>query len=301
MTDFDFAHFVVAPVEVFQDSKLTDIERRVLLAIFSFRDRRTGLIFPYRESIAKRAGFKTVETVSKATSRLVKKGWLIKHGKGGRSAPVRYEPVVPERLFLSTETVADPATLSGENGVQSGHPLGAETVADPATRKEHTVKSLTNRITGGQAAIENLDKTSPGRVVEVYHEILPALPRVRKLTAKRKRIVLARITEDLPSERDWRQYFSLVSSSPWLMGKVPARPGTGYSRPFMARFDFLIDPDRMAEVMEMKFHDGPGGPGPGPRPASHRLADTLVEKYARPGESFEDARDRLERERGMRS
>ena len=239
--------FVFAPIAVFQDGKLTDIERRVLLALMSFRDPKTTRpMFPFRESIARRAGFESVATISRATSSLVKKGWLVKVGNGGRSAPVTYEYRVPDRLLngdrsghcLSEETVTDPVTVSALNGDRSGH----------GHRTNH--RSITNR----KGGVTSASGISVEDVVSLYHKILPSHPRVRKITPERERLIKARIGDDLPDREAWETYFRIVSVSEFLTGKIPPRPDSGWKRPFIADLEWLVKPGNVVRVAEKAYH-----------------------------------------------
>ena len=67
---------LVAPLEALTDPELTDQERRVLLALFSYRGRLTENVWPTREQIGERANIKDLAAVGKRTSALAKKGWL---------------------------------------------------------------------------------------------------------------------------------------------------------------------------------------------------------------------------------
>ena len=237
--------FVFAPVAVFQDRELTDIERCVLLALMSFRDPKTTRpTYPFRETIARRAGFQDVATVSRATTGLVKKGWLNKRGNGGRSAPITYEYHVPERLLkgdrsghcLESERVTDPVTVSGVKGdrIGQGH------------RTNHI--TITNRST------TRSDGISVDDVVQLYHRILPKNPKVKKLTQSRRRHIQARIREDLPDLESWETYFRIVSSSKFLTGKSKPRTESGYDRPFSATLEWLSKPGNLAKVAEKMYH-----------------------------------------------
>ena len=238
--------FVFAPVAVFQDRELTDIERCVLLALMSFRDPKTTRpLYPKRETIARRAGFQDVATVSRATTGLVKKGWMKKRGNGGRSAPVTYEYHVPDRLLnpdrighcLDDKTLTDPVTVSGVNPDRSGH----------GHRTNH------NSITNHRCTTRKSD-ISVDEVVQLYHKILPDNPKVKKLTATRRRHIQARIREDLPDLESWRTYFVIVSSSKFLTGKSKPRTESGYDRPFSATLEWLSKPGNLAKVAEKMYH-----------------------------------------------
>lgn len=89
-------------------------------------------------------------------------------------------------------------------------------------------------------------------IVDLYHEILPALPRVLKLTPERKRVVVARWGEE--KERQnlewWRWYFKTSSTRGHLMGDN--------SRGWKADFDFLVKKSKMLKILEGSY--GNGGP-----------------------------------------
>jgi hypothetical protein len=88
---------LIAPLEALVDPALTDPERRVLLALFSFRNKTADTVWPGLESIAARANIKDVTRVSKLTSALASKGWLTKK-KRGFTGGNSYRLTVPDRV-----------------------------------------------------------------------------------------------------------------------------------------------------------------------------------------------------------
>lgn len=72
---------IVAPIEVLTDSSLSDTERRVLLALYSFQGESES-VWPSTETIAELIGISDVPRVSKVTKSLAEKGWLTKRKKG---------------------------------------------------------------------------------------------------------------------------------------------------------------------------------------------------------------------------
>ena len=131
MTD---AQFAVVPLEVVQDRRLTLEQTRVLVALFSFRNKVTNTVWPSRAAIAERTGMHP-SNISSATTALVNLGWLQKEGSGGHSKSTRYTLCVPDLLIPTTvahsATVADSATVAHS----ATHPL-----ADSATRKEQSIE-----------------------------------------------------------------------------------------------------------------------------------------------------------------
>ena len=84
--------FIITPREIIEDPRLTLWHIKVLLALYSFRNKNTDLVYPSRESITKRCGIRP-SNISKTTSELVTLGWLEKTGMEGRKA---YRVKVPD-------------------------------------------------------------------------------------------------------------------------------------------------------------------------------------------------------------
>ena len=98
---------LVAPLEALTDPELTDQERRVLLALFSYRGRLTENVWPTREQIGERANIKDLAAIGKRTSSLAKKGWLIKFKKGF-SGHMTYTMQFPVRLETPVDSIGEP-------------------------------------------------------------------------------------------------------------------------------------------------------------------------------------------------
>jgi hypothetical protein len=80
-------------------------------------------------------------------------------------------------------------------------------------------------------------------VLDAYHSLLPMLPRIRTLTATRKRAILARQREH-KEEGFWGAYFARVARSPFLTGK---------KTDWMCSFDWLLLPRNMTKVLEGNY------------------------------------------------
>jgi hypothetical protein len=88
-------------------------------------------------------------------------------------------------------------------------------------------------------------------IISVYHEILPTLAQVYKLSDTRKRYIKKLWLEELEDIESWRNYFIHVSRSDFLMGKVNDKAG----RPFIATIDFIINPTNFIKIAEEKYHE----------------------------------------------
>lgn len=161
--------FALIPIEVALDRRLTQRQMRVLIALFSFRNKNTNTVWPSRAAIAARTNMDETR-ISVATSDLVKLGWLLKVGEGGHSKATRYTLCVPEieaatipesgrvktqRTMPQSGRVNEPQTLpeSGtlpqngtlpESGIRPLPESGTLTLPESGRGKEHT-NELTNR------------------------------------------------------------------------------------------------------------------------------------------------------------
>lgn len=124
--------FAWVPVEVARDSRLTKMQLRVLIALLSFQNKKTGAIFPKRETIAMQCGY-SLPAISKTTTQLVELGWLSKVGDGGRGRPASYRVTMPDPKTVSgLITVSGSATVSEEETVAEAD---LQTVAEPDTKR----------------------------------------------------------------------------------------------------------------------------------------------------------------------
>lgn len=124
------------------DKRLTLEQTRVLIALFSFRNKATNTVWPSRASIAERTGMHP-SNISSATTALVALGWLTKEGVGGFSKATRYTINVPELCDFKTvaqqATVAESATVAHQ-ATQTVAERATPPLADSATRKEQSIE-----------------------------------------------------------------------------------------------------------------------------------------------------------------
>lgn len=136
------SQFAVVPLEVIQDRRLTLEQTRVLVALFSFRNKVTNTVWPSRALIAERTGMHP-SNISSATSALVGLGWLLKEGAGGFSKATRYTLCVPDlatpKTVAQQATVAESATVA-QSATQTVAHSATTPLADSATRKEQSIE-----------------------------------------------------------------------------------------------------------------------------------------------------------------
>jgi len=92
-------------------------------------------------------------------------------------------------------------------------------------------------------------------IISLYHEILPASPRIRDWTPARAASLKARWNEgtDRQTLDYWRRLFEYIAGIPFLTGKVPAREGR---RPFVVSLDWLVKTENFAKVREGRYEEG---------------------------------------------
>lgn len=88
-------------------------------------------------------------------------------------------------------------------------------------------------------------------IVAAYHDTLPELPRCEVLTEARKGAIRQRWTEHMPALDDWRNFFTHVRGSPFLMGRAPPQPG---KPPFRADLEWLTRAGNFAKIAEGRYH-----------------------------------------------
>lgn len=88
-------------------------------------------------------------------------------------------------------------------------------------------------------------------IVNLYHEKLPELSRVQKLTNTRKGNIRQRWLQDLKTLDAWANYFDYIRDSDFLMGRVAGRDG---KPPFRADLEWLTKDGNFTKVAEDKYH-----------------------------------------------
>lgn len=91
-------------------------------------------------------------------------------------------------------------------------------------------------------------------IVDLYHQMLPTLPRCVSLTPARRGQLSQRHKDECDgSLENWASLFRVVSRSRFLMGKEP--PGPGRAKPFIATLDWITKQDNFVKIIEGKYHD----------------------------------------------
>lgn len=88
-------------------------------------------------------------------------------------------------------------------------------------------------------------------IVALYHEICKSYPTLRTVSDSRKRAIAARWKEYGHDLDTFRELFTLAEASPFLKGKN--------AKNWTADFNWLMNSENMAKVLEGKYSDKPKG------------------------------------------
>lgn len=88
-------------------------------------------------------------------------------------------------------------------------------------------------------------------IVALYHQTLPELPKVEKLTDARKTTIRKIWREDLKELDAWGHFFTYVRSSEFLMGNVAPINGR---RVFKANLEWITKPANFVKISEEFYH-----------------------------------------------
>lgn len=103
------------------------------------------------------------------------------------------------------------------------------------------------------AARNDIPDCPHDEIIALYHEALPANPRIRQWTESRQESLRTRWREDEKRQSldYWRRFFKHVAASPFLTGQ---RTGRG-ERPFLPGLEWLVKAENFAKVIEGRYHD----------------------------------------------
>ncbi len=141
------------------------------------------------------------------------------------------------------------------------------------TKETHSKEKQTATEKANEA---HASSVSVQQVVDLYHEILPSLPSVLKVTDARRKAISARIHDDLKTPSEWRVFFSRVGKSDFLTGKVDG---------FRADLEWLCKPANMLKVLEGRYERNQAKPVP-PQSKHNGFAQRDYSKGINPDGSF---------------
>lgn len=168
----------------------------------------------------------------------------------------RGDPIAWQELQFqsdsSTERVRKYRERKKKRGGNEDETLQKRRGNDPVTPQDTDTETDTEENTmstpGGDDAAPAGERIPYKAIVDAYHELLPDLPKVKMLSAKRKAHMRQRHLSIMERSIEiWRQYFEYVGKSDFLMGRVD-------DSTWRAHFDFLISERGTVGVYEGKYH-----------------------------------------------
>lgn len=87
------------------------------------------------------------------------------------------------------------------------------------------------------------------KIIDLYHEALPELRRVREWTKARQQYLQARWREE-PERQSldwWREFFAYLRRSEFLMGRT--------ENPFRPDLEWIVRPSNFVKIIEGKYHE----------------------------------------------
>ena len=128
---------------------------------------------------------------------------------------------------------------------------GDVTVTTPETETETETEKKNIRDSSSQKSPADKIKYPYQKIIDLYHEVLPELPRVEKLTPTRKSYIRNLWNDDLNDLEYWKNFFTHIRKSDFLMGKTEPVNGR---RPFRANFEWMIKPANYVKIYEDNYH-----------------------------------------------
>jgi hypothetical protein len=225
----------------------------VLLKMADLADDEGGNLFP---SIGYLASFVRLSTgqTRRVVHRLIDEGWIsvVANSAGGAPGSSRHYHIDVPKLTAGMSARGGASARAGAGAgrglapVQETGGAGAsQSVRDPL--KTHTSANAEVGIAGGPPACPHQ------QIVDLYHEILPELPRVRLWNKTREGLLRARWRESSKHQSSdfWQRLFEHVRKSDFLMGRLD---GTAGRPPFKADLEWLLLPSNFAKIIEGKYH-----------------------------------------------
>lgn len=127
----------------------------------------------------------------------------------------------------------------------------ARTVHEQSTNEHESAPKQEPRTKNQEPVINNYpsDSVPLQKIVELFNESFPELPKVKQLTDKRKTAIRRRWLEntDMQDLERWHKFFAYVRLSDFLMGRT-VNPWNGFC------FDWLFTSSNFVKIREGNYH-----------------------------------------------
>lgn len=108
------------------------------------------------------------------------------------------------------------------------------------------------RASDGDNAKASIPPCPHQQIIDLYHELLPANPRIRNWTPARAAHLRARWNEDRKRQNLdwWRRFFERINTAcPFLVGRKTGRNG----RPFLPGLEWIVKAENFAKILEGRY------------------------------------------------
>lgn len=189
------------------------------------------------------------------------------HDAGLRSAEVRREKA-RRGAAAKAEARLNLGLTKAEPRSESPTPTPTSTLTPEKMGRDLKVSTSSESVDSDQADVVVAEKQKTAyrlpdcpyqALVDAYHDLLPACPRVEVLSDQRKRHMQARWRQVCADEKldraaglQWfRDFFEHVGKSAFLTGKTKPTDGR---KPFFASLDWLMSAEKFVHVYEGRYH-----------------------------------------------
>ena len=228
--------FTIVDDCIIDDTDLDAYEKCTYLVLCRFSDNKTGQSYPSRKTIAKMVGCSD-RKIDKCLKTLTSKGYIKKTERQGKAGSWDTNLYTILGVANHVRQGSEPRSPGVANHVRQG--------SEPRSHELDLI-NYTQLNYKRDDNVTDLKKVPYQEVVEAYHQICTSLPRVRKLTAQRRKHLNARWKE-LGSLDEFKEVFSRAQASSFLTGNN--------DRGWNADFDWLINESNMTKVIEGKYDD----------------------------------------------
>lgn len=166
---------------------------------------------------------------------------------------------VTSRRMVRDEHIRHVRSLAGSLGGNpniKGYPITSDLLKQNNDKTEQSLVKLNLTPSSSSSTIKKEYILSPDtgngscphlKIIDLYHELLPQLPKVKMWTDGRNKTLQARWKEskERQSLEWWQKYFDIVVDSPFLLGEN--------DRKFRADLEWLIQIRNMPKVLEGKY------------------------------------------------
>lgn len=243
-----------------EQKQLKPIEKLVLLALANRHNKDTGKCYPSMTCMADDTGANR-RSVMRAITELEKRGLITTQRYGGKSN--YYHLNIGKVTFQTTSDTESPVTqwhqCQSDTSDRESPALVTESHHTSDTESPEPKRNLKDNLKDTYVDHEVINppaqvKVPYQKIVDSYHERLPELCQVRKLTETRRRYIKNLwVGGQLDTMTNWENFFDYVSQSDFLMGRAPGRNG---GKPWQADLEWITKPANYVKILEGKYSNG---------------------------------------------